>query len=351
MGRLFSIAVISYKNYKYIFETLDSILIQDYPYIEILVSNDASEDFNAQEVERYIKTKAKSNVVSYKVWQQPINLGTVKNAEFCRKHAKGQAFYLIAADDILENEKVISAFSKAMDEAPEYVGAFCGHVKMCDQNLESPRWNWTTSAEKSLIQEEDSRKLFSRLSSRTLIPTTGTCYRMDLLEKMGGYDCSYILIEDAPLYLRLTRNGVVFRWIEGLVAACHRDGGTCHSVVDYKSPTMRKFTADRIRIFKQEVFPYAVIIYPYDMQAMLELWYSSRSRYEKAHSGNIFQRVLLRMRHNTVCVIAYALFLDKKNDFTLREKSYAFARIMKRYLKNAPKRYLTPVGKILKKGE
>ncbi|MBQ7083600.1 MAG: glycosyltransferase [Oscillospiraceae bacterium] len=345
---LFSIAVIAYNNYNYIFETLDSILQQDYPRIELLVSNDASLDFNADEVKRYIEKNKRFNVESFDVWQQPENLGTVKNAEFCRKHAHGQAFYLIAADDVLADPTVVSRFAGEMNKQSEFVGVFSGHVKMCDENLENPRYNWTSGAEVKIIREGDSKRIFSKLSNRTLIPTTGTCYRMSLLERLNGYDTDYCLIEDAPLYLKLARIGAGFCWIDDFVAAKHRDGGTCHSEIDYKKTSYQKYTKDRMRIFKKEVFPYAARVLSIDMEPMLQLWYTSRARYEKSHSDTLLHRILIRLKNTTPFIVALGIFGFSDKGCSVKAKGIAYAKIMKRWLKSIPKRYIGDLKKLVK---
>ena len=42
---LISVVVITYREFSYIYETIDSILQQDYPNIEIVITDDASLDF------------------------------------------------------------------------------------------------------------------------------------------------------------------------------------------------------------------------------------------------------------------------------------------------------------------
>lgn len=331
---LFSIAIISFNNYEYIFETIDSVLNQDYHNIELLISDDASKIFDEQVVEKYVADNKRDNIVSFSVWKQPQNLGTVANAEFCRTHATGQAFYLVAADDVLEDSQVISRFAKAMDTAPEDVEIFSGHAKMYDQLLKTPRYNWTTTAEVNLIRQGDSKKIFSRLSNRTLIPTTGTCYRMKLLDRVGGYDRSYKLIEDAPLYLKAARLGAKFCWIDDFVAARHRAGGMCHSKTDYRSSSFRKYTKDRMRIFKKEVFPYIARLDPIDLDPMLKLWYASRYKYKKSHGIGFVGEWIIHFCNFTFFVITYSIVFSHDMESTFKDKLIALARIMKRHLKN-----------------
>ena len=50
----FSVVVLSYKSLEYIKENIDSILNQDYPDIEIIISDDCTPGFECKEYEKYI---------------------------------------------------------------------------------------------------------------------------------------------------------------------------------------------------------------------------------------------------------------------------------------------------------
>ena len=51
---LVSVGVLVYKNFHYIKDVINSILEQDYPNIELIISDDGSPDFCAKEIENYI---------------------------------------------------------------------------------------------------------------------------------------------------------------------------------------------------------------------------------------------------------------------------------------------------------
>ena len=51
---LISIIVLTYRNQSFLNETLKSILEQDYPRIELIISDDASGCFNREKVEKFI---------------------------------------------------------------------------------------------------------------------------------------------------------------------------------------------------------------------------------------------------------------------------------------------------------
>ena len=328
---IFSVAVISYFGSKYYYETIDSILRQDYPYIDLILSDDASDDFCKDEVEQYVEEHKGGNIISVQVFHQEKNLGTVAHAEFCRKRASGQLFYLMGAGDILEETGVFSRVVRESQKAPQDINVFCGIVLICDTELKA-RCVWTDVSDVRLIKSGDQKKIFSRLSNKTIIPTTGVFYRMSLLESYGGYDTSYKLIEDTPLYLKAARRNAGFQWVDDIVIARHRDGGVCYSGDNYSSPVFQRFTEDRIRIFQQEVFPYLDRIYPEDISLMLKLWHSSKERYIKSHSAKGLKRVPLRIRLLTLPTMLKKLSTVKKDDFGPKEKGLAL-RVTRQYFK------------------
>ena len=334
---LFSIAVISYNNFQYIFETLDSIFKQDYPCLEILVSNDASEDFDMLRVIDYIEKNKKENIVSYNVWQQENNLGTVANAEFCRKNAHGKAFFLIAADDTLACSNAITCFAEAMCQNPREE-IFCGNVNMCDESMEIIKHKWTTEKEVEFIKNNEFQKIFSTLSVRTIIPTTGTAYRTDFLEKMGGYDQKYKLIEDLPLYLRAMRLKIPVCWIDDVVISNHRAGGICHKEIDFKDKVFALFIKDRIDVFLKEIFPYMDLLTDNDTNEMLDFWYSCKLQYERTYANTIMGRMLLRAKYNTPKTIIFSLKFREVRNNNWKNIIAAYSKVVKFHIRKKFKR-------------
>ena len=53
MSGLFTVVVLSYNNSKYLEECLDSILMQSYPEIEIIIADDCSKEFDDDKYKAY----------------------------------------------------------------------------------------------------------------------------------------------------------------------------------------------------------------------------------------------------------------------------------------------------------
>ena len=111
-SNLVSVLVLSYNNFKYMKECLNSILEQNYQHIEIIISDDFSSDFKKDEIEQFIMDNKKENIVNYVINQNSCNLGTVKNLNKSISLATGNYFINLACDDVLFDGEVISNIVK-----------------------------------------------------------------------------------------------------------------------------------------------------------------------------------------------------------------------------------------------
>ena len=63
---LLTCIVLTYRNGEFLYETIDSILMQDYPHIELIVAEDGAPDFDAETLRKYIgQKKRESGECSY----------------------------------------------------------------------------------------------------------------------------------------------------------------------------------------------------------------------------------------------------------------------------------------------
>ena len=91
---LVSIGVPVFNAQETIVAALDSILDQDYPNIEIIISDNCSTDKTAQICQNYAKrdSRIKLNI-------NEINVGAIENFRIVAKRAKGKYFFWAAGDD------------------------------------------------------------------------------------------------------------------------------------------------------------------------------------------------------------------------------------------------------------
>ena len=131
---LVSVMVVSYNQSSYIEQALQSILEQDYPNVEIVVSDDASSD-GTQDIIRRVAERAGGRV---RLLMQPINLGITDNCNVALRACQGDYVAFMGGDDYFLPGKLEKQVAWFQDHEE---AVLCGHavkvVDGCGQPLKS----------------------------------------------------------------------------------------------------------------------------------------------------------------------------------------------------------------------
>lgn len=268
---VFSFGIVSYKNYKYIKEAVDSLLRQDYPRIELIIANDASDDFQERELADYIETHKRENIVRVIIQNQEKNVGTVRNIEWVRQKSSGEYIMYMAADDALYDGTVLSRYVREFQKNEDIL-VLSSKTAMCGTELNDIMEYIPDEEGIHVIKDLSPAEMFSFETHTFLVPTTSTCYRRRLYDVIGPYDTDYFIIEDASLYLRMARMGIGVHWIDDMVGARHRDGGISHGNTTNLTLPYQNYRFDEIVLYSKEVLPYQEMILDKDRKKMEEKW-------------------------------------------------------------------------------
>lgn len=252
---LVSLIILSYKNYHYIYEALDSVLCQDYPNIEIVISNDGSSDFDKKEIEIYLNKNKKNNIKNFIINNNEINIGTVKNINKAIKFSNGKYIIMFAADDTMYDCKVISKLLSTFDNLPKKELVVISQVGMYDIKLKKLIQPFLSNEDIKRIKTLTPQKLFAEMSTRCIVPGCGICYKRDIFKKYGYFDERYVLVEDFSYALKLSRLGVKYNYAD-FISVKHRDGGISHGNINGESQKSKQYELDIVNILKHEVLPY-----------------------------------------------------------------------------------------------
>jgi glycosyltransferase involved in cell wall biosynthesis len=116
---LVSVGIPVYNGERYIAAALDSVLAQDYPHVEIVISDNASTDRTRAICKQYARRDPR---IRYRRNQQ--NLGASANFKKVAKLARGEYFTWLAADDVLVQADYLSTLARYLDENADVV--LCG---------------------------------------------------------------------------------------------------------------------------------------------------------------------------------------------------------------------------------
>jgi glycosyltransferase involved in cell wall biosynthesis len=274
-----SVIILSYNNYNYLYEALDSLIEQDYPNIELILSNDGSTDFDEKAVTAYLGKHKTKKLKKFSIINNKTNLGTVKSLNNAIRLARGKFLLFFAADDAFYDSQVISRFIQTFEKLPPDALIVTAQLGMYDIFLKKLIKLFVRKNDIKLLKEAEPDKLFAEMSTRCIIAAASTCYKTSLFKKFGLFDERYKLIEDWSSALRFVRIGLNFHY-KNFIAFKHRDGGVSHGNVKGEQRLSKQYDLDLLNIMKYEVLPYANKLTADQKKKFLAFYLNHKWRYE-----------------------------------------------------------------------
>lgn len=249
VNKLVSVIILSYRNIKGIFDSLDSILMQTYPEIEIIISDDGTPDFEKSEegILSYINKKESSNIKNIVINAIKINGGTVKNINSAIKKASGEYIKVLASEDCLacadaleqyvafmEKEDMLIAFAKM--RGITLSGEYRDELLACESNY-------------GLLKKYTIEETKNRLFKRNFLPAPAWIANRRLFEKYGLFSEDTRLIEDYPYWIYLAMHDVQFGYIDRVLVHYRLSG------VSSAGSYGEIFMEDMFIIYDKYIFP------------------------------------------------------------------------------------------------
>lgn len=279
---LVSILVLCYNNQRFIYENLKSIFEQTYPNLEVLIGDDASENFDAEALIGWINKNRTKNVKHVAIYENKENLGTVANLEHLQKESQGEYLFQIAADDILFDKDVIQSFYDKAVELGEQGEFITAQTEMWDHELKNKIGDFLQEDWIELIKSGSARDIFGELSWHPCLPACNF-YRRELLEKIGSLKGTYRLVEDWPWALRMTRMGIKPYFLEKCPSIKHRDGGISHGNSIHSQRVFLTYYYDILESYASEVEPYEDLLTEEELKRARQYYQDRIRAYYRIH--------------------------------------------------------------------
>ncbi|AYO56919.1 hypothetical protein CO230_01500 [Chryseobacterium sp. 6424] len=201
---LVSIIVVTYNSAKYVLETLESAKAQTYPNIELIVSDDGSQDNTIKLCKEWLRQNEKRFIYCELISVEK-NTGTPANCNRGVLASSGKWIKIIAGDDILHNDAISSLLNFAIVSKNKFVVSdvtFFNEKGIIEKDINSREIHHFFFKEKV----KDKYKSFLRYSVFLLAPTF--FYAREVYDKNGGFDEECKLVEDRSFILKTLGNGI-----------------------------------------------------------------------------------------------------------------------------------------------
>lgn len=248
-SNLCSVVILSYRNLDGIYDTLDSIFIQTYPAIEVVISDDGTSEFETEKnrLEQHINDNARDNITNVVIRHASQNQGTVKNINEGIMASAGIYVKVLAAEDCLAREDALSEYVSFLDEHECEIcfakmrgvtkdGEFKDHLMACEDDYE-------------LLSSMSPPEMEERLFARNFLPAPAWCAKRSLFEKYGYFPECARLIEDYPYWLHLSHEGAAFGFIDKVLVLYKLSG------VSSAGHYSEAFMTDMFAIYDRFIFP------------------------------------------------------------------------------------------------
>ena len=252
---LFSVIVLTYMQRHLLDACINSILEQDYPNIEIVISDDCSADFDPDEVRRCIQSKRGPNIKNVVVVKQPQNVGTSQNARSGVQLSTGTYFKLHAGDDMLYSNDTLTMMEyhlkipnvnivAARSRACQHDGTMTGDCYPADQAIEK-------------MMDANAREQFTMMATQSwgeYVNAPAVFWKRTFYEAMGGFDPKYKYTEDWPMWLKITKAGHRITAVNE-ITTIYRYGGISNDQSDVNVSLGKEHYEECIRMLEEEALP------------------------------------------------------------------------------------------------
>lgn len=205
-----SVVVPAYNNERYIVETMESILAQDYPNLEVIVADHSSTDGTAALLCRFAED-SRVTLLSTEAGG-----GALRNWNRVSRAATGEFLKLVCGDDLL----VPSAVSKqvaAFEEHPSAV-LVAAQRDIVDHHGDPVIRRRGLAGLRGLINGRAAARRTVRVGSNLFGEPACVLLRKDVLEKVGWWHADYPYLIDEASYVAVILHGDVVALPETLAS-------------------------------------------------------------------------------------------------------------------------------------
>ena len=210
---LVSVFIVTYNSQDYIVEALDSVKSQTYQNIELIVSDDCSSDNTVSIVKDWMKMN-ESRFVRIEIVETPVNTGIPANYNRAVQACHGEWLKMMDGDDVLLDNCVEDNIRFVSEEpSARIVFSDMYMFKGVNSKILGKRFN----KKRKTFFEKDVTSQTIWLLKGNILPSQ-TCFISASLLKNNPYNEKYRLLEDYPMWVKLSCNGEKYYYFDKCTA-------------------------------------------------------------------------------------------------------------------------------------
>ena len=197
---LVTIICLSYNHEKFVVETLNSVVNQNYSPIELIIVDDCSLDTTKTIIEDWLLSHPEVQFIA-----NEINLGNTKSFNNALKITKGDYIIDLAADDLLVPNGISMQVNAFKNSSFKNLGIVYGNAEIINENGSFNSYYFPVDANGNVITKRKTGDIYaSVLSTGDSICSVSTLIKKTVFDFLGGYD-ETLGYEDLDSWVRASR--------------------------------------------------------------------------------------------------------------------------------------------------
>ncbi|MHA4742212.1 glycosyltransferase [Dyadobacter sp. MSC1_007] len=192
---LVTVILTAYNQEKYIEETLTSVFFQTYPYIQLIVVDNASTDRTLDVIKRF-----KATAPAFQLIENSRNRGLCKAFNQALEIAQGKYVIDLSGDDVLIADRVEKQVRQFEQLSEEYAVVF-SNAYYIDKNGKRLHNHYEVNAAGNVTRPVPTGDVYKNILEKYFICTPTMMMRTSALHQLGGYD-ENLLFEDFDFWIR-----------------------------------------------------------------------------------------------------------------------------------------------------
>lgn len=197
---LVSVICLCYNHADFVEESLNSVLKQTYPNIELLVADDCSTDLSKSVIEKWLKNHPEIPFVA-----NTTNIGNTKTFNQMLALANGDYIIDLAADDVLLPECVAKQINAFQESKFSNIGIVYGNAVLISEEGKPLEYYYELNENGKIKSVPPSGNIYiSVLGQYHKICSVSSMVKREVFEKLGAYD-ENLAYEDLDLWMRASK--------------------------------------------------------------------------------------------------------------------------------------------------